>query len=54
MRWHNMFGHPAPSTIDTLRLAGAVIYRTDEFGAVTVSTHGQSGVAAIAGTLPQP
>jgi competence protein ComEC len=50
---HNMFGHPAPSTVETLQRAGMTIFRTDELGAVTVSTNGQSSVAAIAGTLPQ-
>lgn len=39
---HNMFGHPAQSTIDTLRRFGAHIYRTDEDGAVTVATDGRS------------
>lgn len=33
---HNLFGHPAPSTLQTLRDAGAVVYRTDRCGAVVV------------------
>jgi competence protein ComEC len=37
---HNLFGHPAPSTIDTLQRFGVQIYRTDENGAVTVTTDG--------------
>jgi len=37
---HNMFGHPAPSTVRTLAAAGAVIYRTDKNAAVMVTTDG--------------
>jgi competence protein ComEC len=37
---HNMFGHPAPSTIDTLQRAGVAVYRTDESGASTITTDG--------------
>jgi hypothetical protein len=35
---HNLFGHPAASTLETLRVAGASIFRTDQCGAVTVTT----------------
>ena len=36
---HNLFGHPAPSTLATLSAAPvATIYRTDENAAVTIST----------------
>jgi competence protein ComEC len=38
---HNMFGHPAPSTIDTLQRFGARVYRTDQNGAVSVVTDGR-------------
>jgi competence protein ComEC len=37
---HNMFGHPAPQTLDILQRLGAQIYRTDMNGAVTVTTDG--------------
>jgi competence protein ComEC len=33
---HNLFGHPAPNTLETLRVAGASIFRTDQCGAVTM------------------
>ncbi len=39
---HNLFGHPASSTLETLRRAGASIFRTDRCGAVAIA----AGVAA--------
>jgi competence protein ComEC len=36
----NRFGHPAPSTLERLRRAGARIYRTDEQGAIELETDG--------------
>ena len=37
---HNTFGHPAPSTIITLRRSGANVFRTDENGATTTDSDG--------------
>ncbi len=37
---HNLFGHPSPQTIDTLQRSGARVFRTDENGAVTVTSDG--------------
>jgi competence protein ComEC len=42
---HNLFGHPAPSTIGTLQHFGVTVYRTDENGAVTVITNGAAPTA---------
>ncbi len=39
---HNMFGHPAPSTVSRLRAFGARIYRTDENGAIVIETDGRA------------
>ncbi len=38
---HNTFGHPALSTIATLKRNRAIVYRTDEDGAVTILTDGK-------------
>jgi competence protein ComEC len=37
---HNLFGHPAPSTLATLERLGAKVFRTDEDAAVTVIADG--------------
>lgn len=39
---HNLFGHPALSTIATLKSSRATVYRTDENGAVAVNSSGAS------------
>ena len=39
---HNMFGHPAPSTIETLQHYGATVYRTDERGGIGIQTDGNA------------
>jgi competence protein ComEC len=48
---HNLFGHPAPSTLATLQRFGARILRTDEDGAVTVITDGAN--IAVSTMLPK-
>lgn len=50
---HNLFGHPAPATLATLRAAGAHVFRTDENGAITIESDGRS-VTAIAPMLVAP
>ena len=47
---HNMFGHPAPSTIETLRHFGVRIFRTDKHAALTIVTDGAAD--AITAMLP--
>jgi competence protein ComEC len=43
---HNLFGHPAPSTLQTLQRYGAQIYRTDENGAITITSDGRSVIVS--------
>lgn len=38
----NRFGHPAPAVVDRYRGAGALVFRTDEDGAVVVDTDGRT------------
>jgi competence protein ComEC len=33
---HNVFGHPAASTVDALTAISATVYRTDQCGAITL------------------
>jgi len=44
---HNLFGHPAPSTIATLRANGIATYRTDRCGGVTVSVSNRAAVTTM-------
>jgi competence protein ComEC len=37
---HNMYGHPAPSTVAALRAGGATVLRTDQDGALAVTGAG--------------
>lgn len=48
---HNLFGHPAQSTLETLRRHGATIYRTDENGAITIVTSGRR--TNVTPTIPE-
>lgn len=41
---HNIFGHPAPSTIETLKNLRLRVYRTDENLAASVVTDGSNEV----------
>jgi len=43
---HNLFGHPARETLETLARSGARVYRTDENAAVTIETDGQATTVA--------
>jgi competence protein ComEC len=38
---HNVYHHPAPSTVDRLTAAGIKVYRTDQNGTITISSDGQ-------------
>jgi competence protein ComEC len=48
---HNLFGHPAPSTIETLQRFGSKIYRTDGNGGVSIFTDSTS--TTVLGMLNQ-
>ncbi|MEA2621454.1 MAG: competence protein ComEC [Chloroflexota bacterium] len=51
----NPYGHPAPSTIDRLRRAGADVYRTDTDGDLTASSDGTDLTVSISGShAPRP
>jgi competence protein ComEC len=48
---HNLFGHPAASTLATLQRFGARVYRTDENGAVTILSDGEG--ETVSSVLPK-
>ncbi|MBC5823410.1 MAG: MBL fold metallo-hydrolase [Candidatus Eremiobacteraeota bacterium] len=37
---HNVFGHPSPQTLEALRSVGALVYRTDLDGGISLQTDG--------------
>jgi competence protein ComEC len=45
---HNMFGHPALSTLERLQALGARIYRTDNSGAISAASNGSMCVVTRA------
>lgn len=47
---HNMFGHPAPSTLERLQALGVRIYRTDHGGAISAVSDGS--MCVITRSLP--
>jgi competence protein ComEC len=44
---HNLFGHPAQSTVADLFASGAIVYRTDRCGAVTLAFATKARVATM-------
>jgi competence protein ComEC len=44
---HNLFGHPAPTTLATLEQLGATVYRTDRCGAISIEHEGDIKVASM-------
>jgi len=49
---HNLFGHPAMSTIERLEQAPTQIFRTDENGGVLITTGGSSATVRIQSIAP--
>jgi competence protein ComEC len=50
----NPFGHPNKGTLERLRGQGAAIYRSDQVGAVTVTTNGTTLTIDTAKPIPVP
>jgi competence protein ComEC len=52
---NNPFNHPAPAVVERLRAAGVQVFRTDQDGAITVTTDGKSErVATFLQAAPSP
>jgi competence protein ComEC len=51
---HNLFGHPAASTLANLRDAGTTAYRTDRCGAITVEGQEEPRVTATIACVEPP
>ena len=49
---HNMFGHPAPSTLAILEHAGVLVYRTDKNAATTIVTDGNELPVSVSSMIP--
>jgi competence protein ComEC len=48
----NRFGHPAAAVIARVRASGAQMFRTDQQGAITISTDGRSATVTSIGGRP--
>jgi competence protein ComEC len=46
---HNLFGHPAQTTLTTLQQLGTTVYRTDRCGAVSVEVGGATTITPLLG-----
>jgi competence protein ComEC len=44
---HNTFGHPAPRTVATMTVAGAIVYRTDRCGALSLDVENAAATTML-------